>query len=330
MDDRRGDAHPPHTHTAPAVPLLCLFGVVALLSSVTLVIKYVFQHSPVQAMTLAMIRVTIGFVFLSAITLLWDWRGLLSLGLRDVAQLAVVGFLGVFSYAVSAYGLMQTSVTHYALIYSLLPSSTAMVSVSLGKERLGAIKLTGIVLSLVGCVIAVAGEVSSTEVGFRDGDMYVLLFTVMMSAHIVFSAGTVKRFGVMVSNCVMFGTSALLLLASSTQWTDPKHEDLSFTILASVIYVGFATAGVFMLRCRALQALSPATVGTFHNLIPIATILLAYVFLGESIGVQTLIGATAVVAGAELVRRAQFPPWMSSCSFRKAMVRLLESAKPFL
>ncbi len=239
-----------------------------------------------------------------------------------------MGFLGVFSYAVSAYGLMQTSVTHYALIYSLLPSSTAMLSSLLGKERLGGIKLTGIALSLMGCVIAVTGEVSSAELSFRVGDVYVLLFTVMMSAHIVFSAGIVKRFGVMVSNTVMFGVSAVLLLASSWQWTEPQHNDLSPLIVTSFIYVGFATAGVFLLRCRLLQPLPPATVGTFHNLIPIATIMLAYLFLGESIGVQTFFGATAVVIGAELARRAQLPPWMSSLRYGKALARPVEPEKP--
>lgn len=79
MGELRGDINPIHKNTTGLVPLLCLLGVVVLLSTVTLVIKYVFQHSPVQAITLAMIRVTIGFLFLSAITLLWDWRGLLSL-----------------------------------------------------------------------------------------------------------------------------------------------------------------------------------------------------------------------------------------------------------
>src|SRR5215208_6288009 len=145
MANLPGESHPPLKQATPAVPLLCLLGVVLLLSSVTLVIKYVFQHSPVQPMSLAMIRVSIGFVFLFAITLLWDWRGLVALGVRDIVHLTVVGFLGVFSYAVSAYGLMHTSVTHYALIYSLLPSCTAMMSVLLGNERLGAIKLAGIV-----------------------------------------------------------------------------------------------------------------------------------------------------------------------------------------
>lgn len=313
----RPGADPPHMPPSPVVPLFCLLGVVVLLSSVTLVIKYVFQHSSVQAMPLAVIRVAIGFVFICAITLLWDWRGLISLGHHEIVKLTLVGFLGVCSYAVSAYGLMQTSVTHYALIYSLLPSCTAMLSVLLGKERLNAIKLTGIALSFFGCVIAVTGEASATEVGFRVGDGYVLLFTVMMSAHIVFSAGIVKRFGVMVSNTVMFGTSAVLLLASSWQWAPLSHEEVSPSVVASVIYVGIATAGVFLLRCRSLQSLSPATVGTFHNLIPIVTIVLAYVVLQETIGVQTFIGATAVVAGAELVRRGQLPPWIRTLCFGK-------------
>lgn len=325
MSESRGETC--STQYARIVPLACLLGVVVLLSSVTLVIKYVFQHSAVQAMPLAMTRVALGFVFLFAITLLWDWRGLLSLGYREIAQLALVGFLGVFSYAVSAYGLMQTSVTHYALIYSLLPSCTAMLSVLLGKERLNTIKLAGIALSFVGCVVAVTGEASSMELGFRAGDVYVLLFTVMMSAHIVFSAGIVKRFGVMVSNTVMFGTSAVLLLASSWQWTQPHHEELSPIIVASVIYVGFATAGVFLLRCRSLQSLPPATVGTFHNLIPVATILLAYVYLGESIGVQTLVGGAAVVAGAELVRRGLVPPWVRTLWVGKWPMRRTEAEK---
>ena len=60
MTDGRETANKASSTT---VPLLCLLGVVVLLSSVTLVTKYVFQHSPVQAMSLAMIRVSIGFVF---------------------------------------------------------------------------------------------------------------------------------------------------------------------------------------------------------------------------------------------------------------------------
>jgi hypothetical protein len=82
--------------------LACLFGVILLLSSVTPVVKYVFEHSTPQPIGLACFRVMIGFVFLFAITWLWDRRGIAVLRGADLLLLGFVGFLGVFSYAIAA------------------------------------------------------------------------------------------------------------------------------------------------------------------------------------------------------------------------------------
>ena len=287
------------------VPLACLVGVVVLLSSVTPVIKYVFQHSHVQPLGLACFRVMIGFLLLLAITWLWDRRGLLSLSAPDLLRLGLIGFLGVFSYTVAACGLMHTSVVHYALIYGLLPSITAGLSVALGHDRINLQKGAGILFSLAGCVVALSVAAPHEEATIQFGDLFVLLFTVMMSAHIVFSSGIVKRFGVMVSNTVMFGSSSLLLSLGSMPWSDSLQDDSSPLILVSVFYVGCATAAVFLLRCRSLQSLSPATVGTYHNLIPVCTVLLAYACLGEPLGLSTVIGGIMVIIGAEIVRRPQ-------------------------
>jgi drug/metabolite transporter (DMT)-like permease len=142
------------------------------------------------------------------------------------------------------------------------------------------LKVVGILLSLIGCVIAVYHGAPYAEANFQLGDLFVLLFTVMISAHIVLSSGIVKRLGAMVSNTVMFGSS-LVLFVGSLESSEPLHEELSPLIMALVVYIGCATAAVFLLRYRSLQSLSPATVGTYHNLIPVCTILLAYLYLSE-------------------------------------------------
>ena len=98
-------------HSTSLVPLACLLGVVLLLSSVTPVIKYVFQHSHVRPIGLASFRVVIGFLLLLAMTWLWDRRGLLSLAAPDLLQLAFIGFLGVFSYVIAAWGFIRVSCT---------------------------------------------------------------------------------------------------------------------------------------------------------------------------------------------------------------------------
>ena len=292
-------------HATPVVPLVCLVGVVLLLSSVTPVIKYVFQHSHLHPIRLASFRVMIGFLLLLTITWLWDRRGLMALSAAGLLRLGFMGFLGVFSYTIAAWGLMHTSVVHYALIYGLLPSCTAALSVLSGHDRMTVPKCLGILFSLGGCVVAICFAAPDGEAAVHWGDLFVLLFTVMMSAHIVFSTGIVKRFGVMVSNTVMFGSSSLLLLFGSMPWSEPFQEEASPRIMLSVLYVGCATAAVFLLRCRSLQTLSPATVGTYHNLIPVCTVLLAYVWLGEPLGLSTVVGGIMVILGAEAVRRPQ-------------------------
>ena len=314
--------------SSQAVPLLCLFAVILLLSSVTPVVKYVFQHSSVGPVGLACFRVMIGFLLLLAVTSLWDRQGLLSLTMADFLTLGAVGFLGVFSYAVAAWGLRHTSVIHYALIYGLLPSCTATLSVLFGRDRMNVTKCAGVVFSLAGCIVAVSQVAPSEELAFQFGDIFVLLFTVMMSAHIVFSSGIVKRFGVMVANTVMFGSSAVLLYAGSLSWSEPSQGDLSPIIMASILYIGCATAAVFLLRYRSLQSLSPATVGTYHNLIPVCTVLLAYVCLDEPIGLKTILGGSMILVGAEVVRRAHILPLQSLHDWAKSSLVGAGSGKP--
>ena len=304
--DRSGNTE----SSSQTVPILCLVGVVALLSSITPVMKYVLQHSGLTFLSIANGRIVIGFLFLVAMTACWDWKGLRALSVSDGARFGVLGLLGVGSYVVAAYGLLYTNVTHYALIYSLLPTFTAFFSWCLSKEQVSWGGLAGILLSWAGCLLALSNnlEAGAVKVGF--GDPLVLLFTLMMAAHIVLSMHIVRRHGVLTANTAMFGTSAVLVSGCSIAWGDPAPAaDLSWNVWSAVLFIGLGTAGVFLLRCRSLQLLPPATVGAYHNLIPICTIAIAHWSLGEPLTGQTIIGALAVLVGTEFVRRK--PPWAS-------------------
>ncbi len=287
------------------VPMLCLLGVVALLSSITPTVKYVYLNSGLDFLDVASGRIVIGFLFLAGITACLDWRGLYALRFSDGAQLGAVGALGVGSYAVAAWGLGYTSVTHYALVYSLLPTFMALFSWALGKDRPSLFSLLGMLLSWMGCVIALSQGLEAGTMGFGMGDALVLLFTAMMAAHIVLSTPIVRRHGLLTANTAMFGTSALLVSGCSVAWGNTApHVSASWDVWGAVLFIGLGTAGVFLLRCQSLKTLTPATVGAYHNLIPITTIILAHVSLEEPLTTQMMIGACAVMLGTELVRRA--------------------------
>ena len=293
-----------------AVPILCLLGVVALLSSITPVMKYVLEHSGLTFLSIANGRIVIGFLFLTVMTACWDWKGLRALSFSDGARFGALGLLGVGSYVVAAYGLLYTNVTHYALIYSLLPTFTAFFSWCLSKEQVSWSGLSGILLSWAGCLAALAANLHAGAIEVGLGDPLVLLFTLMMAAHIVMSMHIVRRHGVLTANTAMFGTSAVLVSGCSIAWGDPAPTaDLSWNVWSAVLFIGLGTAGVFLLRSRSLQSLPPATVGAYHNLIPICTIAIAHWYLDEPLTGPTVIGALAVLLGTELVRRK--PPLTS-------------------
>ena len=287
-------------------PYLCLVSAVTLLSSITPVMKYLFQHTDVLPIGMAGIRVAIGFALLLAISLIKEPRALTALSPRDLLHLSLVGFLGVLSYGLAAWGLLNTSVTHYILIYGLLPSITAIFSFVMGKEQVRGLKVFGIAIALCGGTVSLSGGVSQTWQSFGFGDGMVLLFTIAMSAHIVLSAGVVRRLGAMISNTVMFGTSACALFVWAVTCEDMPEAPVSFTTMALMFYTGAATAAVFFLRSLSLQFLTPVVVGTFHHLVPVWAIALAYLFLGEPIEMRTIIGAAIILAGTECVRRGTY------------------------
>jgi drug/metabolite transporter (DMT)-like permease len=297
------------------VPILCLMGVVTLLSSITPTLKYLYQHSHLDFISLACGRVVIGFLFLASISAWIDPRGFRALELRHILQLTALGILGVSAYVVAAWGLTYTSVTHYALLYSLLPTMTALWSVRRGWDHLNVATGCGILLSWAGCLLAIT-DPSVPEgigLGFGFGDALVFLFTVMMSGYIVLSPTIVKRFGVWTSNTTMFGTNSLVLMAGASTWGERSQAgELSLEVAGLVLFIGLATGVVFLLRSRALQTLTPATVGAYHNLIPVGTIVLAHLFLGELLTASTLVGGAIVMAGTELVRRASLTSDASS------------------
>jgi len=205
-------------------------------------------------------------------------------------------------YAVAVWSLAYTTVTHYVLIYSLTPAITAGLSAVLAKERMTAMKCLGIACSAVGCLIAVTEGVDATA-GFALGDALAFLFSILIAAFLVGSTELVKHYGAMAANTVMFGSSFLVLTPLTFVLAPPPPDPLSMSAIGLILYVGVATAAVFLLRYLALQSLPPSTVGAFHNFVPILSIGMAALLLGEALDVHTVIGGAGILAGVEMVRR---------------------------
>ncbi len=295
MSDRWGISQ---TTTAIVALVTAMF----LLSTLSPVTKELFQAGNVSAYDLICFRIIIAFVFLASMSAFGSWRELKDLSRQDLIRLTVLGMIGVgIAYGCAGWSLMYTSVTHYSLIYSLGPALTALFCFALKHDVPTRWKIAGILLSLAGCAYSIPEGFQNLEMGL--GDALVFVFTLSISATIVLGASVVKRRGAATATTVMFGSSMLMLLAgsfvlpteSTTQWT--FHNGLL------IAYLGLATAAIFFLRNLSLKSLPPTTVGGFHNLVPVFSILIATVFLGEQLTANEILGGAAILSGTEMVRR---------------------------
>ncbi|MEW6542280.1 MAG: DMT family transporter [Nitrospirota bacterium] len=282
--------------------LVYLLSAMLMLSTVSPVTKDVLKEGTIPPFELVCLRLLIAFLFLFLIALTGPRQELFGLTWKDVFRLTLLGLLGVgVAYGCAAWALLYTSVTHYALIYSLNPSLTALFSFLMRKERLSLAKVSGILLSLAGCLLSIPEGFQDRGVGF--GDALVFVFTVSASASIVLSSGIVRRYGAPIATTVMFGSSTFILLFGGLVWSVPYNLHLTVKDGFWILYIGLATAGVFVLRHLSLRALSPVTVGAFHNLVPIFGVVLAYLFLDEPVTAQMVLGGATILTGVELVRR---------------------------
>ncbi len=271
--------------------------------------KSVFDSSHVDPVTVATLRTLIAFVILFPVAACRNRGAIMRLTRQDLVELSALGALGIGSYLVAATGLYYTTVTHYVLIYSLLPGWTAVFMAVLRHRQLTALTLAGIALSFLGCALAVTTK-GTNDVGLSmaAGDGLVLLFTIMLALHLVGSRDITKRVGTLTSTAIMFGSAAVLMIAEACAWATPASGVLSVSTLMALGYIGAATAAVFLLRAQALKNLPPTTVASFHNLIPICTLVVADLWLGEPLQGATLFGAAIILTGLEMLRRAHLTP----------------------
>lgn len=283
--------------------LLSLTSAVLMLSTVSPAVKQLIQSHQVNPFELAGLRILIAFACLAAIALVWHRAELFCLTWEETLRLGLLGVLGVgLAYGLGAWALAYTSVVHYTLIYSLLPSLTVALSFLMKEERPSPSKLAGVGLSVTGCLLALSDRPFDREVRF--GDLLAVLFTVVAAASIVLNRGTVRHHGAATATTVMFGGSTVVLLLGASLSPIRPPADLSLANGLLIAYLGAATAAAFCLRNLSLKYLPPTTVGAFHNLVPVFGILLACTFLGEPITARAVLGGLIILTGVELVRRS--------------------------
>jgi drug/metabolite transporter (DMT)-like permease len=272
----------------------------------------------VPPLTLAMLRYAIGFCCL----LPFAWRTLSGASLphrpaalaksraRDLLAMAALG-IGQFGVLIALlnFGLQHIGAAQAALIFSLFPLLTLLLSAALGRERVTLSLLLGVLISIAGVALALVPKLGAPQAGHWWGELAVAAAACTGALCSVLYRPYLQRYPtVPVSAFAMLASVLFLaLLALGEDWP-ARIATFGVQAWAAVTFIGVSSGVGYFWWLYALKHESPTRVTVFLALNPVTAALLGWTFLGEALHPAALGALMLIAAGLWLATRPAIRP----------------------
>jgi drug/metabolite transporter (DMT)-like permease len=229
---------------------------------------------------------------------------------RALLPVALLGLGGVaFHQWLQAYALTMTSAVNTGWLIGLIPVWSALLAAALGRERFGARKVLGLAVGFGGALVVVTrGQLGSGLLALPStrGDLLVLASTVNWAVYTTLGQGTIRSLGPArtTAGAMLFGW--LFLIPPFLAVSGPaEFAHVSTAGWGALLFLGLLCSGLgHLFWYSALDRLEPSRVAAFLYIEPLVTLAAAALYLGEPVGVATVVGGLLVLGGVVLVQRA--------------------------
>ena len=251
----------------------------------------------------AFLRFFIASVFLVAFT--WKTeRKIPLLTQRQMLFLTLLGLSGIFAYNYFFFsGLKSVHAGRAAIIIANNPIFISLFSVIIFREKVTALKVIGILLSVSGAIWALSrGDLELITGQFGLGEFYIFMCVVSFVVYTMIGKAVMVNLSSFVSVTYSSVIGTLLLVFPATQegmWG--QLAGFNMTAWLNVFYLGFfGTVLGFIWYYEGIKNLGPMKASIFINFVPISAIILSYFILKEPITVSLFGGAILVIMGVYL------------------------------
>lgn len=231
---------------------------------------------------------------------------------EDRTRILALGILGHVVYQLCfIYSLDWTLAGNASLLLSTTPVWTVLLSAGVGHERAGPRVIVGILATLVGIALVVIGRGDTVELGSETlrGDLLMILAAVLWSIYTVGGRGPIAKYGPLRTTAwtLWVGTPVVVALGVPSL-RSTELSTVSMGAWLGVAYAGFLSVGLaYLLWYRGVQKLGNTRTAVYSNLVPVAALLTAWLWLGEVPTGTQLAGAAVILAGLTASRLAQSP-----------------------
>lgn len=232
--------------------------------------------------------------------------GIARFGRRDWPALIALGVLGNTLYQMLFItGIDLTLAGNAALMLATAPVFVTLLSAGLRHERILPAGWIGIVLSMAGIGLVLAG---ATDVRFSretfTGDLVMLGAALAWSIYTVGASPLVRRHGALaVTGVTMWIGAALLFAISVPSFLSQDWSRTTATGWLALTASGILAVGLsYVIWYHGVEHLGSIRTALFSNTVPVVALATAWLALGETPSAVQLLGAALIVGGVLLAR----------------------------
>lgn len=219
---------------------------------------------------------------------------------RDLPAIAVLGLTGITIYHVAQNAGQQTVTAGTAsFLLASVPVFTALLALIVLRERLNHWGWLGIGISFVG--VALIAFSTGDALILAPGALLILLAAISNSIYFVLQKPYLTRYtGLQLTTYTIWaGTFFMLIYVPGLiQQIQTAPSDASLAAL----YLGiFPTTVGYVLWTTALSRISVTTLTSAINLLPILSVLIAWIWIGEIPTLLAIIGGLVTIVGVILL-----------------------------
>jgi drug/metabolite transporter (DMT)-like permease len=218
---------------------------------------------------------------------------------RDMAALCALGMLGVFGFNFAFFAALHTtSALNGALIMSLSPLVTVLLSTILLDTQLRAVQMLGIAVAFVGVALVITGG-HWALLHVAIGDLWMLCACLSWSLYNVLVRKYIQHVPSSQQARWTISAGALALIVLALVLERPIGLIVQLDVSTHLILIYMALCGTvlaYIFWLRGLQALGPQRASIAFNLVPVFTLLINLA-LGEPPKLAQFLGMALVFSG---------------------------------
>jgi drug/metabolite transporter (DMT)-like permease len=273
-------------------------------SAKAIFIKLAYAQYEVDDITLLTLRFAYALPFFLGIAL---WRfnqgQLQTVSKEDWGYIGILTMLGYYWASWFDFkGLQFIPAGLERIILFIYPTLVVLFSRIFLKKKISRNALIALIITYAGIMIIAAEPRVFESDNFLKGGAFILVSAVTYSLYLVFGGELINKYGSINFNSISMVLSSIYVLVHFNVLSSVKLKDLAiglhgYGILLAVVSTVIPT---FMVM-EGMKLLGANKASIVASIGPVSTIILAYLFLGEILSVQEIIGSILVLGGVLMI-----------------------------